>query len=308
MLLIHNLPGVRGISTCVSHTYYSAVDFQLFVVGLGVVYLIKKSALVGVVLATLLIVYGNYDVYWKTQHLGVSPILIHKDFSPQQMMDYFDQIHLQTTTYLSHYFSGVVIAYAVHKGAVLRNSLWMWLVAIMYLSAEWTTCLMNTFHLVNQNEHDHYRGVYALLSRNLYVTAASVGVLYSAQSTNATHTNKTTSAANSIRKTHSRSAGAGNRKSRVGAWLFSPLKMLSQLSFAIYMTNVWYLRTDVFVSRALLENMPQQFLKRLAYSVCCIIAFSFYFHIVFVAPFDNLRKLITRYRRNADDVNSKKET
>lgn len=306
VLLIHNLPGIKGISTCVSHTYYSAVDFQLFVVALLVVVLIMQSKLFGIVTALALVAFGNLEVYNKTVS-GISPILLFKEFSPKQMMDYFDHVHLQTSTYLPHYFGGIIVGWATQSGYRLRNKLWMWIAFGLYVMAEWSTSLMNTFNLVTPRQY----GYYALLSRNLYILAASIAVLHANRQRNrrdekTSETNVATASNSTNASYTSHSTEHATTAPRRGM-TFSALKALSQLSFAMYMTNVWFLRTDVFVSRTLLQNSPYPFIKRMIYSLYFIILFSLYFHIVFVAPFNNIRKLITRSRTKPSEAGKEKQ-
>jgi len=86
------------------------------------------------------------------------------------------------------------------------------------------------------------------------------------------------------------------------------MQLLIKLSFALYVSNYAYIRYDYFTSRIVTGFFPQTLyllLKRLFYTLSFVSFFAFFFHILFVAPFDNLRRsLDIRVIRKDKEVNS----
>lgn len=68
---------------------------------------------------------------------------------------------------------------------------------------------------------------------------------------------------------------------------------LAKLSFAIYVVNYFYIRYDFFSSRVHLPLSPSlmyNFAKRFTYTISISVFLSYFFHILFVAPFEALRR------------------
>lgn len=82
-------------------------------------------------------------------------------------------------------------------------------------------------------------------------------------------------------------------KTAIGNFFASaPARALTRLSFAIYIANYFFIRTDFFTARHAFPSDWFSISKRQAASMVFVVMTSFLFHMTFVAPFDNLRRLL----------------
>lgn len=84
------------------------------------------------------------------------------------------------------------------------------------------------------------------------------------------------------------------------------MRLLLSLSFAVYMSNYSYIRYDFFTTRVgvpLSRNTAYALINRILYTMTFVNIFAFFFHIIFVAPFDSFRRRI----RSRGKVDNKEE-
>lgn len=92
---------------CANHTFWSSVDFHLFIVGLIVIFTLKKSRTLAILLMLTLVTidfaYTGYtSVKYNTTHsMATFPISVGK------VVEYVDRIHNPTTTYLFTFIVGL---------------------------------------------------------------------------------------------------------------------------------------------------------------------------------------------------------
>ena len=73
------------------------------------------------------------------------------------------------------------------------------------------------------------------------------------------------------------------------------MRVIIRLSFAMYICNYAFIRYDYFTSRLHVDIVPLTFnslMKRLIFTFTIVLFQSYFFHILFVAPFDNLRRCL----------------
>ncbi|KAI1298483.1 hypothetical protein HDE_04185 [Halotydeus destructor] len=87
---------------------------------------------------------------------------------------------------------------------------------------------------------------------------------------------------------------------------YSASKAFLRLSFSIYLSNYYFIRSDFFTERTLFYNTFLSFVKRLVSSMFFILVTSFVFQIIFLGPFTNLRVSLLR-RLSAGKTNKKNE-
>lgn len=84
------------------------------------------------------------------------------------------------------------------------------------------------------------------------------------------------------------------------------MRVIIRLSFAMYVCNYSFIRYDYFVTRLHVDIVPNTFYsltKRLLFTFFIVCFLSYFFHNLFVAPFDNLRRSL-----NIRIVKKKKDT
>ena len=69
ILLIGNIGNTNGLETCISHTFYSAVDFQLHLIGILIVNMLIKTPRKGIIISASLVVY-------RERHHGVQSVFV----------------------------------------------------------------------------------------------------------------------------------------------------------------------------------------------------------------------------------------
>lgn len=71
------------------------------------------------------------------------------------------------------------------------------------------------------------------------------------------------------------------------------MRVIIRLSFAMYICNYAFIRYDYFVNRLHVDIVPNtlhSLMKRLLFTFTIVLFQSYLFHVLFVAPFDNLRR------------------
>lgn len=286
LLLLGNLGNRNGLETCISHTYYSAVDFQLYILGVAVVYILIKAPRKGLMTIGFLIGIGNAIMALTVHYYDLEPVLITKRLDPLAMSMYFDSFHLSTSSYISPYFIGILIAYLLSTGFKLdissnmKRYFWLSFGLILYLSADFMTSLYNTFEIIPK----WFNPIFILIPRLFYVCAASILILYSFSASKKGKekkiVNKNQVAPGSItgqvisedvnesdanqteRQENEKSSENSNEcVEKVDSFKFDFIKGMSRLAFAIYIVNIWQIKLDFYTSTQIFENFPYQYVS-----------------------------------------------
>jgi hypothetical protein len=285
---------------------------QLFVIGLIVTTVIVRNGKAGSLLCLFLIVMGNVSVIYLTMTNISSPVLIDAEATRNKTQNYLDYVHFSTFSHLSNYFIGVMAAYIITiDGLLLKNAK---IVSIVYNVAVAISCtihfapaLHNTFGLLPQTLVPYY----IVTIKFLYVFYFSMFLFTNIHrwTKKKDHVEvKPLKDVDPFMKLLLKVRELGNR------WAFggidylnsAPLfRLIINLSTAIYISNYAYIRSDFFSSRngmSLSTNTVYSILNRLIYSIWFVLAFGLLFHLLFMAPFDSLRR---RFRKKSDSSRSR---
>lgn len=295
LLLLGNLGNRNGLETCISHTYYSAVDFQLYILGVAVVYTLFKAPKKGLMAIGFLIGISNAIMALTVHYYDLEPVPITKRLDPLAMSMYFDSLHLSTSSYISPYFTGILIAYLLSIGFKLdlssnmKRYFWLSFGLILYLSADFMTSLYNTFEIIPK----WFNPIFVLIPRLFYVCAASILILYSfsvskkrkekkindnnqvapgsiteqviredAKESDAKESDAEMDANQTERQENEKSSENSNAcVEKVDSFKFDFLKGISRLAFAIYIVNIWQIKLDFYTSTQIFENFPYQYVS-----------------------------------------------
>lgn len=107
---------IRAIDICGGHSFYSSVDLQLFILGLICVFIFTKSNRAGLAFCILMIFLGNYKTYVYAVKYETTGSMFISDPIARKISEYFDYIHMATSTYVPSYFMGMIVGYCIHKG------------------------------------------------------------------------------------------------------------------------------------------------------------------------------------------------
>lgn len=272
---------------------------QLFVIGLLATSLLVKKAKAGVLLCVTLILLGNISLVFFTMNNISSPVLIDAEATREKTLNYLDYVHFSTYSHLSNFFIGILAAYTVTvEGFLLKNAK---TVTILYNIGVALSCtlpfapaLHNTFGLLPQ----HLVPYYIVVIKFSYVFYYSLLIF-----TNINRYGgkkqvqlKSPKEVNPFMKLVMELTIYGNRWF-LGAldYLYSaPLfRLIINLSYAVYVSNYFYVRFDFFTSRlgmGLATNTLYSIGNRVIYSMWFIILIALLFQLFFVAPFDAIRR------------------
>ena len=286
---------------CVPHTFYSSIDIQLFVVGLFMVYLLCKKPKLGVLGCLALIIVGNATLYYQVSQKLISPVLIERNVTVAKTINYLDLVHFATYGHLSNYFIGLLVAYSLKiEGFLTKYSTLLWWAyfpaVVVSGTIHFAPALHNTFRILTPETTP----LYIVGAKFLYVFYTTIFIYRYFQSmerkTSGTSIPKKVSSLQSLIKT---AMSLTNDIQGVGVNFFEELgrsqvmSIIIRLTFAMYICNYAFIRFDYFSSRLHIDMVPLNFYslsKRLIFTLSIVCFLSFFFHVLFVAPFDNLRR------------------
>ena len=96
------------LDICGGQTFFSAVDMQLFVLGLLVLSVMVKSQASGLALAFLFSCIGCIRVIYNAFIYESTMTLLTPKLIPIKIVEYLDYIHMTTPIYIPSYFMGMV--------------------------------------------------------------------------------------------------------------------------------------------------------------------------------------------------------
>jgi hypothetical protein len=297
-----------ALEICAPHTYYTSVDMMMFLLGLVAITLLVKKPWLGIVSSTAMIAIGISLMMHYTEVFEVPPSVMLNHIRAQKVVDYLDTIQMSLYSFFSNYFLGVLIAYFLRQGFVLHiksikdHIFWIGVIWLSLTLAEATPALHNTFDLIPQSMVPYY----IVLNRACFTTAIAFLVLYAASVTdtglfkpkdsrNKTDNQEIETPPSACDATPADDTDGISRLKCLGiavkdAFLSPFANAITRLSFSVFLSNYWFIRSDFFYSRTLFENDFYPLSKRLVAYFFFIMMFAVMFHVVFVSPIDKLRK------------------
>lgn len=254
------------------HSFYNSVDMHLFLMGLVAVFVFSRSERAGVALSAAMIVFGTVKVAHTAYVNETSFSLFVVNPIPEKIVQFFHLIHMQTTSYLAAYFSGILLAFYRLKGYLQPNLVRLQdhvqFVGVMTLAGGGITVnamLRNTLHVYP----DHLNWLFISMNRILQLTSAALFFLYLMSFRSVWETRNT------------------GQEQVVES--FSPFKALCRLCFPLYICNYLYIRTEFFSRRFLEPAGLFWMMKRLFSSLLIVYMFTVFFQLCLLAPVDVLR-------------------
>lgn len=114
VLMINNCFHI--LDNCANHTFWTAIDFQLFLVGLIALYLLIKSRRIGILFCIAcaifdLLMTGHMSIKHDTPHaLAAYPMNV------SQVLNYLDNIHDPSYNYFFTYMTGILVGIFLSTG------------------------------------------------------------------------------------------------------------------------------------------------------------------------------------------------
>ena len=118
MMFLHNF--INRKNMCLSHSWYSAVDMQLFLLAQIIMFILIRRpkiglTLIGFCLAASLIITAALTVI---HHLPAVPLL--ESVSEEAMSLYYGEIYIMPYCRAAPYLIGMLLAYMMHKNITLN--------------------------------------------------------------------------------------------------------------------------------------------------------------------------------------------
>ncbi|KAI1307607.1 hypothetical protein HDE_00646 [Halotydeus destructor] len=104
-----------SMEICANHTFYSAVDMQLFVLGLFAIFLTLKNVRWGIVFCIAMVIIDNVMVSYRSIIFDTGVNIASHPIELEKVIRFVDHVHYTTYQYMGAYFIGFL------TGLYLRN-------------------------------------------------------------------------------------------------------------------------------------------------------------------------------------------
>ncbi|KAI1291932.1 hypothetical protein HDE_07518 [Halotydeus destructor] len=276
-------PLLSPLDMCSAHTYTSAVDVQLFATGLVILYIYTKKPVIGDLLCIVAIVSNLYILGHMSFVNNVTPSLFTAtNPTGQKTVDYLETTHMKTYVYVPAYFGGFLLARATGSGFKLnlssnfRKLFWCGVTFVLFQIGLYSHSVHNSFNLIPEE----YFYVYIVGLKILFHISAALFIFV-------VHSFEQSS--NESPKVESPAKLELWHLEGLAYWAF---KVATRLAFSVYMSNYLFIRTDFFTSRVPYPNLWPNFIKRTVTALTILAAHSTCFYLVFVAPFEHIRRTL----------------
>lgn len=280
LMFVNN--ALNAIDICSGHAFWSSVDMQLFILGLIALFLFNRSDKVGLGFSLLMIVIGTVKTAYNASVNDTGFSLYDVKTVPHRIVEYFNYIHMPTSSYLAPYFTGFIVAFFRSCG-LLSPKLSTHRQTIAFALMTWLAfvtvnfnCSIVTWYL------DSYKWFFITFNRTFQLIGNVMLFLFWMSWKDYWE------------------EGWG-RKFRDQGVTFSPFKALCRLCFPLYICNYLYVRMEFFTRRFLVSGGGFWIFKRTLSSIIIVYLFAIVFHLLILAPLDALREsLLTKSSRTVD--------
>lgn len=278
------------LKNCVNHTFWSSIDFQLFLMGLLIIACMRKSlklgiAMIGFFAAIDFGVTGIMAHIYQTAHgLAAHPL------TAPGIIHYVDYIHNQTTNYMFTFLAGLSVAmYLVEKGPLnVGTAGIIGSFIFMQLGAYSTITYNNYPHIFPKSTIP----VFFAVVKICWAASNTLSIMYFAYRAKPPKDKKSETKEKPVEKKPEEVQEAS-----VGYRLYL---MISRLSTSMYLVNYWFIRYDFFTARQPFEITTINFFKRFGYSVCFSEILAFFFYVILLGPLDSYRKRVYTSKKKTD--------
>lgn len=284
------------MKNCMNHTFWSSIDFQLFILGVLVMVVLSRNTVLGILFIvavglTDFLVTGIVAHVYDTAHaMAAHPITY------DSVIKYVDYIHNQTTNYMFTFVMGMSVGIYVVTGKNKHQFPFPVIVfsfIIMNVSAYSTVLYNNYSDYVDRA----YIPVYLAVVKILIGSGCALALLFFT----ATPPSPKKSQTQEIKKTQTPEKETAITEAKTMSvvteeppidWGYRAFLVVSRLSTSLYLVNYWYIRYDFFTARVPYETSVMSFFKRFGYSVCFSEILAFLFYNILLAPMDAYRKML----------------
>jgi hypothetical protein len=169
-----------ALDLCAPHTYYTSIDFNMFILGLIALYLLVNHRRAGIAFCIAGIVIGNGLLYYYAWFYRITPSVLTINNRAQQVVNYLDVVQMSLYSFFCSYFTGILLADMLKHG--FRASLksrsdhikWISAIYVTLTVAETTPALHNTFDLLPQS----LVPMHIILTRLAFTATITLLVIY----------------------------------------------------------------------------------------------------------------------------------
>ncbi|KAI1293664.1 hypothetical protein HDE_06431 [Halotydeus destructor] len=326
VLLINNYDRLNDL--CLTQTWYAAADFQLFALGAIAIFLIQLNKNAGLVFCYLMIFAGMLIPGAKAYLYNYAPFFIIGEGDIKNANTYLSEMYFPTYCHSSSYFIGLLVAYYYKTGAIDLNMTWAkrlscYMLYPCFVIVTFGPAYWNTFNFPQENVTS---AIFAVTHRVLYILGFIAGLLLMNDTYDFVMYVKCASKANNNKNSHLENAIAYAMGSRLQPVVSSSvpsekkesqaltakpvasmslMKVISKLYFSLYIIHGSYIRYDWYTARQVREFTLLSNVMRSVYSASAALFAAFFFHILFEAPLDNVRKFWKDGHRSRDGAKIK---
>ncbi|KAI1299365.1 hypothetical protein HDE_03778 [Halotydeus destructor] len=278
-----NVLQVGNWSPAIEKLFHSSVDFQLFAMAVPLTLLLTRKPRLGLALSAILTLGSSIYVAYIVQLKQIIPNFVARDASVQKMMQFMDEVHQPTYTHMPAYIIGMLMGYkAITKTRIdlpvkVTKTLKI-LCGLAFVAAIFGPTIHNTFQLLPKEAV----GVYVIGQKLLYICGLFPILLASSKEE-----------ARGEKKRPNKDKDdnlAGSDKDVTDRDEYSLVSALCKLTFSLYLMNYYCIRYDFLTSRIPFQAGVYHVQKRFIFSLVLTFLVATLFHLIVIAPFDNLRK------------------
>ncbi|KAI1303725.1 hypothetical protein HDE_02217 [Halotydeus destructor] len=281
------------IDICAGHTFSTSVDFQLFILGLIATYITVKSAKAGLAFSGLMIIYGWFHIAYNAYYYQTTGSLYVPDPILTEILSYLDNVHMHTAVYIPSFFIGYLAGrilsagYRLPLSGIRDHIKWIVVVNMLYSVVFIQNILYNGLGLI-----PHSWAPMQININRTFQTLGSATLFFYLSSVDSIFGYKLKYDNNNVQE-----------KSRSK---FDFVSTICRLSYSIYLSNYVLIKSEFFGQKVLYPADLYLSVKRIVSTTIFVILFAFVFHLFFIAPFSNLRRILLD--RKATLLQAKKET
>lgn len=269
-----------SIDKCCPQLFHSCVDFQLTLIAITLLMLLKKSIRLGISIAIILSFASMVKLYHNAYKYSVIPNYVSNGATIHQRMLFMDTIQLPTYSHVPAYLMGVICAYKSITRTIIKippviNRIASYTCYCASLAAAFAPALHNSFNILTQP----FVPIYIVLQKIFFIALLLPILLPVKQQSSS---NKTTGM-------HRDSGNISTQQH------FDLLGCLSKLTFCSYLINFYVIRYDFMIARIPFEHGIHSANKRFVFSVLNTYIASFIFYLIFAGPFEEIRKIICNH-------------
>ena len=242
-LFVNNLWG-GTLQICSGHTYSLSVDVQLTIVGLFAVILLARKPILGFIYCMIFVVGGTCWLFYSASKNQVpANLMVAHSPSLEEIEAFLTYVHMATSNYVPSYFMGILTGYIVYQGwtkKIASNHLLMFsVIGILAMAVQHSTILTNTLQIITPDLVPYY----IVICRIIVAVECSFTLIW------ISHFDGDGRPPAEEKSPSENAKVQASKQVNEEDGYYSYVKGILRSTFAIYMVNYTYIRTDFFISR-----------------------------------------------------------